>query len=303
MSEAVKDLIWIFVIVIILGLVWFATGGPLSKDSWSGPFLENPLGGNIQRIQSETPGLSEEENSDEPTKGSAKENSEDFLPKNLNSVYESKIRFRSYNRARDGNPAKEYVAIEALGRNPEPINISGWTLSNSSNENYKIGTATRLPIPGREVGTEAIVLKPGEKIYLITGRSPIAQNFLSNKCVGYLDQQNVFTPSLSNNCPLAEDENIVKSFKNNQCLDFIESISRCTSPNIPVYLTSQSECQSFISQSLNYNGCINNHRNDSDFFEKEWHAYFNRDKEIWANRRETITLKDNEGKIVDSVSY
>ena len=303
MTEAIKDLIWVFVILIILGIIWFVTGGPLNKDSWSGPFLNDPLQNNVQNVKEKIPKLTNDESPNPPSKGASSEVNEDFKPKTLTSIYESKIRFGSYASARESSPKREYIVIEAPRGNTESINISGWSLLNSAGENYKISTATRLPQPGREVGTEAIILKPGEKVYVVTGQSPLAQNFLVNKCAGYLDQKDVFTPSLSNNCPLAEDENIVKSFKNNQCLDFIESISRCTSPTIPVSLTSEPECQSFIIQSLNYNGCVSSHRNDADFFEKEWRVYLNRNQEVWAKRREIITLKDLEGKIVDSVSY
>src|SRR3989344_2540558 len=275
MTEAIKDLIWVFVILIILGIIWFVTGGPLNKDSWSGPFLNDPLQNNVQNVKEKIPKLTNDESPNPPSKGVSSEVNEDFKPKTLTSIYESKIRFGSYASARESSPKREYIVIEAPRGNTESINISGWSLLNS----------------------------PGEKVYVVTGQSPLAQNFLVNKCAGYLDQKDVFTPSLSNNCPLAEDENIVKSFKNNQCLDFIESISRCTSPTIPVSLTSEPERQSFIIQSLNYNGWVNNHRNDADFFEKEWRGYLNRNQEVWAKRREIITLKDLEGKIVDSVSY
>jgi hypothetical protein len=45
------------------------------------------------------------------------------------------------------------------------------------------------------------------------------------------------------------------------------------------------------------------HKNDEDFYDDEWRIYLGRGEELWKNRRETIILKDQAGKIIKEVSY
>lgn len=302
MSEAVKDLIWVALVLLVLGVIWFLTGGPLRKASWSGPFLNTPLQNNQDIVKNQTPGAesgSVSNNSTDNGNGSSPNNN----TQNSVSIFSSQIRTSSSYSAKETDPNKEYITIEASSRNSAPINISGWALlSQKTNFSIKIPGGTRLPYPGRENDQSAIILKPGDTAIVSTGRSPVGASFLTNICTGYFDKDRVFNPSLSNDCPRASDEAGAASIKD-QCYDFLDSVSRCEVPDIPLNLSSQSECQSIVTEKLNYNGCVNSHRNDSDFFSKEWRIFLNRDSELWANRRETIILKDTGDKIVDSVSY
>lgn len=295
MTEAVKDLLWVVLILLVLGFVWFATGGPLKKDSWSGPFLNAPLQNNARAVREQTKSIG---NDSQRTQNSGSGN------KNADtSSYSSEIRIGSSYSARESDPSKEYISIEASFQNKIPVNISGWTLlSQKTNFSVQIPGGTRLPYPSRENDQSAIILKSGETAIISTGRSPIGASFLTNICTGYFDGNRVFNPSLSRDCPKAGDEVGTASVKD-QCFDFLDSVSRCEVPSLPISLTNQSECQSVVSEKLNYNGCVNAHRNDNNFFGREWRIFLNRDSELWANRRETIILRDANGKVVDSVSY
>ena len=62
-------------------------------------------------------------------------------------------------------------------------------------------------------------------------------------------------------------------------------------------------CKEFLKKNYNYNSCILNHLSDENFFEKRWRVFLNQPFELWAKDREVITLYDNEGKIVDQLTY
>lgn len=40
--DALKDLKWLLIILVVLWFIWFATGGRMHKASTSGPFLNPP---------------------------------------------------------------------------------------------------------------------------------------------------------------------------------------------------------------------------------------------------------------------
>jgi hypothetical protein len=63
------------------------------------------------------------------------------------------------------------------------------------------------------------------------------------------------------------------------------------------------ECHSFIKEKVNYNGCVASHKNDSGFFKSEWRVYLGKNDELWKNKREMIILYDQQGKVIDQLSY
>ena len=46
-----------------------------------------------------------------------------------------------------------------------------------------------------------------------------------------------------------------------------------------------------------------NHLSDENFFGKEWRIFLNYPRELWGKDRETITLYDGDGQIVDELTY
>ena len=188
--------------------------------------------------------------------------------------------------------------------------MDGWTL----------GTASGLsvPIPKSDIlyfdnsvnaENDTVVLYPGDKAFVISGQSPIGVSFRVNKCSGYLAQFKNFNPYLSNNCPLARDENlssIPRRVENDACFDMLSNYPICHAQVDSLPLGFSYECTKFITEKLNYNSCIDTHKNDKDFYQKEWRIYLKRNTELWTNSRyEVVTLYDNQGKIVDTykVSY
>lgn len=204
---------------------------------------------------------------------------------------------------------REYVEIRASSKNTSSISLKGWRIKSLiSGRSLEIEKASYLPRFG-EVNTELTVnLKPGDKMFVTTGRSPIGVSFRINKCSGYYQQFQKFTPRLKEQCPDPEDEILSYEgdrslFIDNECLDYIERIPRCEikATNLPKTLSYI--CQQAIVDEISYNSCIANHKNDDDFIQPEWRIYLKREEELWREKREIIILLDQNGKTVDAYSY
>jgi hypothetical protein len=90
---------------------------------------------------------------------------------------------------------------------------------------------------------------------------------------------------------------------NDACFDYIESMGQCRIQTETLPLNWSHECTNFIYNKINYPSCVNTHKNDKDFYQKEWRVYLKRSEKIWKEKRETIILYDDHGKIVDTLKY
>ncbi len=207
---------------------------------------------------------------------------------------------------RGNTPGNEYVVLHMTDSATTTTQVSGWRIQSvASGQGATIPNGVQLYFTGTINGQNLIVLSPGDNVYLITGVSPIGYNFRLNKCSGYLSQFQSFTPYISNNCPAPRDENlssIPRRVENNACFDYINSMQSCRQQIDPLPTTFSYECANFISK-LNYNSCIDTHRNDKDFYQKEWRVYLGRSSTLWQSEREDIILYDNNGKIVSELTY
>ena len=246
------------------------------------------------------------------------------IPAADRSPYAGKIVLGGGNAASSYQPFEEYVTLDNIGN--ASVNVTGWTLSNgkgsrplqNSGNNYfyaspdmaMIGEGTEFLDPTGTFRTGPISLAPGDNAIVTTGR-PFSQfpfsintSFRENICEGYLKNY-PFEPSLSLECPLASDDSAVR-YITSECYDYVQSLSRCEDPqkydkdNFDLETT---QCRSFMTARLNYPSCVAAHRGDSGFSLKEWRIFLSKNKELWADRRETITLYDANGLIVDQISY
>ena len=160
-------------------------------------------------------------------------------------------------------------------------------------ESYRSGTVN---------STSPVVLKPGEKAIILTGRSPVGASFKENICTGYLGQYQTFIPDLNRSCPSPADEISARysGADKEACTTTAENIPRCA---VVTSSTAGGTCGTFLKDNLNYNSCVTSHRNDSTFTLKTWRLYLDRNTELWGKARETITLYDQNGKVVDTFSY
>ena len=297
---------WFIIIFIGLWLVWFFTGGPERKSSQGGTYikpLENPLNDSWTFYNKKL-----------PFSTSGKKNSEE-LRENLEkaqeiagvSSYNDKIILKKGN-AKDDDFNQEYLILEASDKNKNKINITGWIIESAiTGKKITIDKASYLPYTSKVNYQENIFLSPGDKVYLTTGRSPIGTSFKVNLCTGYFEQFQDFTPYLKKECPRPENESdFITSGPNrlnDDCIDYVEKIPRCEIVTKSLPLDMQYECGAYITNKINYNSCVDRHKNEPNFYKPEWRIFLNREEELWKQKRETIKLLDNNGNLVDTITY
>jgi hypothetical protein len=225
--------------------------------------------------------------------------------KKTKSKYSGIVDIQHVNKSTDAN--KEYISLKVNAKATSTIPITGWTLKSiSSGTSYTIPKATYLIFAGSINSEDPVILTGGDVVYIITGVSPNGYSFKVNKCSGYMSQFQKYTPYLRSSCPSPKKEDlssIPKTVNNDACFDYIDRMPACkiTTGALPVELSY--ECQNFIINKINYRSCVDIHKYDMDFYQKDWRIYLKRSSRIWKDRRENIVLYDNEGKIVDSLTY
>ncbi|MFA6095576.1 MAG: hypothetical protein WC767_01910 [Candidatus Paceibacterota bacterium] len=207
--------------------------------------------------------------------------------------------------AESSDPAKEYVRVILHAEADKPEVFSGLTLQGSAlNVSATVPKGTILPLVGVKYKEEPIVLSPGDRAIVISGRSPIGTSFAVNMCTGYLGQFQEFTPELRRDCPEPLTE--LKSsgpYGDATCRGFVGSISRCSTSEVlpPSYLSDA--CKTFVIEKLNYNSCVLRHQNDEGFRKSEWRVFLGKTGELWKSGREVIRLLDAKGVTLDAITY
>ena len=309
-GDAKSDLLWLVVILIALGFVWVAAGGP-SRANFNSPFLAPP------HISGVPLGGGRGGNNSGPVTGGESDGAE--LSATF-SRWRDQISLNTGNAQDEYRPGYEHISIYSSA--DMPISLAGWRLANSRGYFVSLPYTTKVFWGGgANLATEPIILNPGDEAIITTGKVPdrnpfpINASFRVNKCSGYLGEleryQDFFEPSLNSHCPAPETELDLYAL-DEDCADFIEGLGSCTTPeekriDDEIYfdgvLGIKRACRALVTDFFHYNACVLRHQNDPDFFEGEWRVYLNQRSELWDDRRETITLYDEFGKIVDQVSY
>jgi len=210
--------------------------------------------------------------------------------------------------AREADVNSEYIQLRASTQNTKRISLKDWRLESAiTGRGIDIPEASYLPYTGTVNSELTVALAPNDRAYIHTGRSPIGVSFRTNICTGYFEQFQNFRPGLDRECPLPEEEILYTKytiiFTDNECLDFIDRISRCAIPTKALPLPLSHECKQTIINEINYNSCIDKHKNDENFVGNEWRIYLKREFELWRTKRELIKLLDESGKTVDVLVY
>ena len=295
-----SHLTWIGSVFVILFLVWLFTGGPTGEVEK--PFLQPPapLGGG----QTYGPSGSSVSTQGQPSVQIAP--SPNGTPTET-SLFEGQVALNAPYSGNSKNQNAEYLEIIASPNNTQPVNVSGWKLQSAiTGRSTTIGLGTYLVYAGRPNTEQPIFLNPGERAFITTGRSPIGVSFKLNTCTGYLEQFQNFAPALPLQCPLPLEENLPTTPPNglnDTCLEYLNQFPRCAAhvASVPVQLAGV--CADYITEKVNYTGCVGIHKNDANFYKPEWRIFLGRDQELWKDQRETLYLLNGSGKLVSSVSY
>lgn len=289
MRDPLDDVKWIIGIMILLWFVWFFTGGPARQASQGGPFIKPPSPLDSGETYGSLPSLNN---------GISRLSELDL------SFFKDQIFLRSTSGGKESLPDKEYIEIKASGRNEKPVFITGWTLENARGIRLPIGNASPLPYLSQINRENPLFLDRDDSAYIVTGRSPIGVSFRVNSCSGYLEQFQDFSPPLKLACPSPLDEIDRATFNLDQaCADYINQIPRCTTNTGSLPSALSPSCTSFINSQINYNSCVETHKNDSRFYQPEWRLFLKQTSEFWNNTKETVRLIDHGGKLVDLMTY
>ena len=328
---------WFFIgVFVFIYLIWIATGGPLHPISFTGPSLAPPQelgggtylsfprapygvggGGNVSLPGSSdgrsSPGGSGYTGSSalpgsSGSSGTPVPFSVGGMSFGAPSPYRGLVSVSHYiSSAGALDPGNEYVEVSVAQNAGVPINLSEWKLVSDATGSFAvIPRGTETPTSGIVNAAEDIVLIPGARAIVISGRSPIGASFRENKCIGYFSTFQKFYPSLPLNCPNPSDELIVYYgpgyIRDTACIAAVDKIARCQVALTPPPGLS-SACQSFVVNYLNYNGCVQAHRNDANFAGNTWRIYLGRTTPMWRTKYEVVKLLDSNGKTVEAFSY
>ncbi|MEK7596104.1 MAG: hypothetical protein AAB564_00940 [Patescibacteria group bacterium] len=286
-----RDLGWVVLFLVILGVMWYTQGGNLNLSPFKDNIILEPPQKGADRSffeAIETPPPKSEPPAALPT----------------DSLFKDKISLRA-GAVATSQPNEEYISLRTSSQNKEAVNITGWILQNKKGLKAAIGKGSILPFLASINPESDIFLEPGAEVIVITGKSPVQTSFRLNICTGYFNQSKNFIPSLPGQCPdpeeAAQKQNLYR-LDDNICFNYVKSLSRCIMPLSTPYGLSD-DCENFLSEHINYNGCVNDYKKEENFYSEDWRIYLGRDSEFWKERYEKITLLDKEGKIVSELSY
>jgi hypothetical protein len=223
-------------------------------------------------------------------------------------------------RARETAASEEYVTISVAERAPNDVHISGWQLeSKLTGYRTTIGNGTTLPEHGSVNRTSPVTLSAGQRALVISGPSPLGTSFQENRCTGYFEQFQAFTPDLDRRCPdpetvftetapaaiQKEGEDTDNDGESN-CREYVNRLNRCRMPTQDldrVTPSLSSACRSFIQETYTYSGCVARERSNPAFYSDTWRIYLNSTQELWDNDREVLRLIDSTGRTVDVATY
>ncbi len=320
-----EDSTFILGIFAFMFLLWLITGGPTRPLSFAGPVLHTTIstGGAINYRGSGTHFTNGQQRSPRADKSQIEQKISQInrqvqnLSKGVrhavlfgsSSPYRGKVSLGDFvSGAGSTNPDKEYITLYVSSNINRGIDISGWKLeSKTTGKVAIIPKGTNIPRSGIINAANPIVVTAGQRVIISSGQSPIGASFQENVCTGYFTEYQSFYPSLPRICPTPQNE--LKKFYRPQpytrdlaCIKKVQNIQRCTLiGTIPQGLTTS--CSTFLTNYINYNGCVNAHEHDVSFLGNTWRIYLGRTQSMWRPQYETVKLLDAQGKTVDMFSY
>lgn len=283
-TDAFDILKWLILMLVAIWVVWYLTGGPTRYEKESGILLKPPSPLSTGITYGKPPVI------------------ELKLPDTTNVLLANGSAVVGLkNNLRSSNPEDEY--FEIVGRGDRPVNITGWKLVGTKGTITTIGQGSRLFRAGQVNQTGDIYLKKGERSIITSGNSPVGYSILINSCGGYLSQFENFSPKINSACPSPALNAILKKPNlESSCTNYLEKMPVCVSPTKTLPSNLSTTCHEFILTNASYNGCVENHQNDSNFYENGWRVYLNQSKELWESH-DTIKFYDANGILIGTYSY
>jgi hypothetical protein len=344
--QANRDVLLFIGIFLGIFLIWVATGGPQRAQESDGSTTGGsqlfgsgitigpggvPAGGNTSRETPRTTNGDTTEEYAEPNEIARElrraRSTLDDVARDVKELERFGVasRFADYVRleraqADEASAEEEYVVISVSDDAPTAIPITGWQIvSKITGTRVTIGAGTALPRHGSVNREQPITLKSGHRALISSGPSPIGTSFRENRCTGYFEQFQAFTPDLPTQCPRPIDTfethapaavyteaNDTNNDGESNCRAFINRLDRCTVPTVDLDRVTpplSRTCQRFIEQTFTYSQCVTRTQEEPDFTGTTWRIYLNSTGELWQNEREVLRLVDDTGRTVDVATY
>ena len=288
-GDSKKILAEFFKWFVFFWLLWFFSSGPSHLDRTDKPFLKPPTPLNTNGVFGSVPSLFSISGTDANTK-------KNIRLEDAKTHSDVKLSF-----SQDKEQGGEYIEISVLSTNNDPVDITGWKIKGAIDpEERIIDTGVYDFYQGKVNDEKHILIYPGEKALIIPGESPVGVSFKLNKCIGYLEQFQDFSPHLPQNCPqFGLDGNDTEPI----CGQFIRSIPRCNAYVKDFPLQVSQSCSQLINRRLNYNSCVSEHFTDTDFKTAEWRVYLGGREAFGSENGDIVSIFDAKGNLIDSIFY
>lgn len=327
MDEPTKHLLQFIGLLVGLGVLWLITGGyQQTLDDRVNVQIVDSNGNPVQNtnsrhwslfgnIQNDTVDNTTNNNSSNNSSSNSSSNNTDDVAPYLDPQYASipnksphyKLVSLDTYTLYDDAPDNEILKLEADEDLKSRVKITGWRIeSTETGRGITIRKGLVLPFSDpRQNLEEDIYLRPEDKAYIVSGRSPVGYSFFENKCSGYYQQYQDFRPSINERCPSVDEEKLPTKPNRlkDECLDYLRSFPRCHTPSDDIPEDLSNECRNFLFDHVGYSYCIQAHKPDSDFYGDTWRIYLNQGDTLWKSQRETIRLTDEKGRLVDEIKY
>ncbi len=282
--DALSDLKWLIAVIILIWVVWAFTGGPSRYEATHGVFLKPPAPLSTGETYGQLPKIDLK------------------IPDTLNVfLYGDKAVLGSKTDVRATNPQKEY--FEIVGRSDTPVNITGWRMVGKGGASATIGQGVHTLLSGQINQESDIYLSKGERAIIISGNSPVGYSFKINLCSGYLAQFQDFTPNMSDACPSLAQEPLLKKYPlDSPCVEYINKMPLCATPTKTLPSSLSSVCREFVLTHASHNSCVEDNKNNSDFYSNKWMVYLNQENELW-DARDTIKFYDKNSNLIGTYTY
>lgn len=207
------------------------------------------------------------------------------------SLYKGKVRIGSISGYGNLQISLQSASYESS------IDITGWRIKSAQRGETIVGKGINL-VQFDSVSSD-VWLTGGESADTIAGVSPLATNFRVNICFGGLS--NMYNLGYAfNSCPAIANYDL--SGLDSSCQDLILRSSSCQAPSDDILNRQTSKCRIWFEKNVNYSACVNQHRNDRDFY-RGWKIYTGNNNQIFDPLHDRIELRDQAGLLVDSYEY
>jgi len=201
------------------------------------------------------------------------------------------------------NPSE--IKIYSNLSNNEKVNVTGWQIKTNNGE-IIVPQAVNVYEPSGLALSEDVVILGNSNISIYSNTNPLNRNLRLNKCIGYLGNSYIFFPPLPKNCPTISHSDV--SYLSGQCQSYIFSLWGCEEPDVSFYnslpgIGEGNTCRQFL-DTINYKGCFQKHRLDSNFLSNEWRMWLGWGIQPILNpQHDRVLLFDKQGLLVDEYIY